>query len=148
MRSNAAKIGGTAAVDDDAVLQINRAGSGNSSEETREQLRDLAQEVMSEISKLDPAHSKELLGAFVSELFLSVAEQERREQRRQKQIEVIAAAKERGVRFGRERLALPEQFGDMAQMWDEGCISASEAARSLGMSTRTFVRRAKEYCAV
>ena len=60
-----------------------------------EQVRRLAQEVLSEISELEPSRSKEILGAFVSELFLSVAEQERRQMRRERQAEGIAAAKAR-----------------------------------------------------
>jgi len=114
--------------------------------EARDRLRQLAQEVMSEISELDAARSKELLGIFVSELFASVAEQERREVRRQRQAEGIAAAKERGVRFGAQRIELPEGFEDMARMWSEGGISARQAAKSLGINYKTFLNRAREYC--
>jgi len=114
--------------------------------EARDRLRQLAQEVVSEISELDTSHSKELLGIFVSELFTSVAEQEHREFRRQRQAEGIAAAKERGVRFGAQRIELPEGFEDMAQMWSEGGISARQAAKSLGINYKTFLNRAREYC--
>ena len=69
-------------------------------EGTPEVLRRLAQDVVSELSKLDPARSKELLGVFVSEMFRSVAEQEQREERRKKQAEGIAAARPRQVRGG------------------------------------------------
>lgn len=44
-----------------------------SNEEARDRLQQLAQEVISEISELDPSYGKELLGTFVSELFLAVA---------------------------------------------------------------------------
>ena len=114
----------------------------------QDRLKQLAQEVISEISELDSSRSKELLGMFVSELFTSVAEQERREYRRQRQAEGIAAAKERGVKFGAQRLTLPEGFEDMARMWNEGGISARQAAKSLGINYKTFLNRAKEYCAV
>ena len=62
-----------------------------------------------------------------------------------KQAEGIAAAKARGVRFGRERLAPPPGFRKMARLWREGSISASAAAEKLDMSRDTFLRRAREY---
>ncbi|MCI8811389.1 MAG: hypothetical protein HFF84_15100 [Oscillibacter sp.] len=52
---------------------------------------------MPKISALDSSNSKELLGIFVSELFLSVAEQERREIRCRRQAERTAAAKACGI---------------------------------------------------
>lgn len=114
---------------------------------TQEYLQQLARDVVSQISGLDPSRSKELLGVFVSEMFRSVAEQERRETNRQRQAEGIAAAREQGVRFGRERLELPESFPEFAQLWQDGRISSRRAAEELGMSYKTFQRRAKELCA-
>lgn len=107
-------------------------------------LRRLAQEVMSEILELDPSHSKELLGVFVSELFLSVAEQERREMRRQKQAEGIAAAKARGVRFGVQRKPLPANFDEYYEAWLDGRMSAVQASAACGMTRHTFSRAAHE----
>lgn len=109
-----------------------------SSGETQERIQKLAQEVLRDISELDPAHSKELLGAFVSELFLSVANEERREYRRQQQAEGIAAARERGVKFGRSRKPLPENFEEYHAAWRGGRMSLREAARACGMSHATF----------
>lgn len=106
-------------------------------------LRQLAQNVISELSNLDASHSKELLGAFVSELFLSVAEQERREIRRQRQAEGIAAAKERGVRFGREPKPLPENFDECYEAWRDGQITAVQAAADCGLSRKSFYRAIK-----
>lgn len=114
-----------------AVLQMN-------SGETQERIQKLVQEVLRDISELDPAHSKELLGAFVSELFLSVANEERREYRRQQQAEGIAAARERGVKFGRSRKPLPENFEEYHAAWRGGRMSLREAARACGMSHATF----------
>lgn len=116
--------------------------------EQKSRLQQLAREVMSEISELDRPHSEELLGAFVSELFRLSGEQERRELRRRKQAEGIEAAKERGVKFGRERIELPEDFPEFARLWQQGGISTRRAAKELGISHQTFRRRAKEYCAV
>ena len=103
-----------------------------------EQVRRLAQEVLSEISELEPSRSKESLGAFVSELFLSVAEQERRQMRRERQAEGIAAAKARGVRFGARRKPLPDNFEECRQAWRGGQMSLRQAAGACGMSHATF----------
>lgn len=114
------------------------ASSQINSGETQERIRELAQEVLTEISALDPSHSKELLGSFVSELFLSVAEKERRDVRRQQQAEGIAAARERGVKFGRSRKPLPENFETYHAAWRDGQMSLREAASACGMSHVTF----------
>ena len=108
----------------------------------QEQVRRLAQEVLSEISELEPSRSKEILGAFVSELFLSVAEQERRQMRRERQAEGIAAAKARGVRFGRPSRPLPEGYPSAYRRWKAGAISGAAAARECGMPLSTFRYRA------
>lgn len=106
--------------------------------EISEYLRQLAQQVFSDISDLDPSRSKELLGVFVSELFLSVSEQERRALRRQQQAEGIAAARARGVKFGRSHKPLPENFEEYHAAWRRGQMSLREAARACGMPHATF----------
>ena len=78
----------------------------------KNRIRQLAREVLSEISKLDPFQSTELIGAFVSELFLLVAEQRQREERRQKQAQGIVAAKAKGVHFGPKPRAMLDGFED------------------------------------
>lgn len=59
--------------------------------------------------------------------------------------EGIAAAKEKGVRFGRAPIPRPEQFEPLAIDWRHGRISASQAGRELGISRTTFKRRAEEW---
>lgn len=116
-------------------MSINlQTGSG----ETQARVQQLAQDVLRVISELDPAHSRELLGSFVSELFLSFAEEERREYRRQQQAEGIAAARERGVKFGRARKPLPESFEEYREAWRGGQMTLREAASACGMSHATF----------
>ena len=110
--------------------------------EIQERLQDLAREIVSDLSALEAAHSKELLGAFVSELFLSVAEQSRREERRQKQAQGIAAAKARGGRFGRPAPPLPENFDEARRAWRNGELTVREAADSCGMSHSSFYHAA------
>lgn len=114
------------------------------SERTQDELRQLAQDVVSELSELDPGRSKELLGLLVSEMFRIVAERDLHEVRRRRQAEGIAQAKAAGVRFGAERRTLPSGFEPMARMWHEGGISANQAAKQLGMNRDTFLRRARE----
>ena len=97
-------------------------------DEMRDRLSALAREIACGLSELEPDSSKELLGGFVSELFLSLAEQSRQEERRRKQARGIAAAKARGVRFGRPAPPLPEGFGELHRAWREGEMTLQQAS--------------------
>lgn len=112
----------------------------NSDNELQSRLRKLAEMVMTEISELDSSNSKELLGTFVSELFLSVAEQERRETRCRRQAEAVAAAKARGVRFGRRRNPLPDNFYEQYEAWRNGEVTMTRAAEACGITRMSFSR--------
>ena len=112
---------------------------------TREYLQQLARDVVSQISDLDPSRSKELLGVFVSEMFRSVAEQERREEHRQRQAEGIATAKAKGTRFGRPARPLPENFYEIRQAWRDGKLVLQDAADACGMPQSTFYDKAIAY---
>lgn len=68
-------------------------------------LNALAREISADLAGLEDGQSKELLSDFVSELYLAQADRRRRDERRRKQAEGIAAAKARGVRFGRPAAA-------------------------------------------
>ena len=107
-------------------------------DELRGQLKALAQEIVSSLSGLDPEQSRELLGGFVSDLFLSVAEQSRKEERRQKQAEGIAAAKAKGIRFGRPGKPLPDNFDEARRAWRAGELSLQQAADLCGIPRGTF----------
>lgn len=104
--------------------------------------------VVLDMPLLDTRRGRDLTGTLIADIVLQllsyVAETER-ENIRQRQAEGIAAAKARGVRFGRERLSPPPGFRKMARLWREGSISASAAAEKLDMSRDTFLRRAREY---
>ena len=97
---------------------------------------------------LDTRREKNLLGTFISDLVLSllsyVAENER-VTIRQRQAEGIAAAKARGVHFGRTPKPLPENFYDVYQRWKKGKITISQAAEECGMAKSTFYERARVY---
>ena len=110
-------------------------------------LQALAQEAVSVVMEADPAHSKELLGRFVADLFSQMTEQEHREERRQRQAEGIAAAKARGVRFGKKAKPLPENFEEVRRAWRNKELTLQEAATACGMAKTTFynaVERAEQ----
>ena len=97
---------------------------------------------------LDTRKEKSLLGTFISDLVLAllsyVAENER-VNIRQRQAEGIAAAKARGVHFGRIPKPLPENFYEVYQRWKMKKITVSQAAKECGMPQSTFFGKAKEY---
>ena len=97
---------------------------------------------------LDTRRGKDLVGTFLSDIVLQVlsfvAENER-VNIRQRQAEGIAAAKARGVRFGRPTRPLPEGYHSAYQRWKAGKITGTAAARECGMPLSTFRHRAAIY---
>ncbi len=95
---------------------------------------------------LDTRKEKNLLGTFISDLVLTllsyVAENERNNIR-QRQAEGIAAAKARGVRFGRQPNPLPDNFYEVYDQWKTKKISVAEAARQCGLPQTTFYDKAR-----
>ena len=73
----------------------------------------------------------------VIQIFSYVAQMER-EMNHRRTMEGIAAAKERGVKFGRTSLDKPDGFENVLAQWASGAISECEAARRLGVSRPTF----------
>lgn len=85
----------------------------------------------------------DLTGTFVADLvlqILSYVAQTERENIHQRQMEGIAAAKLRGVQFGRPRKAVPEQFWKLKEDWENKKIASREAARQLSIAQDTFLR--------
>lgn len=96
---------------------------------------------------LDTRRDKDLLGTFISDLVLQVlsfVSQAERENIRQRQAEGIAAAKERGVKFGRPAKAQPEMVLRVIGLWREKKLNAREAAAMLDISTRMFYYKVRE----
>ena len=93
---------------------------------------------------LDTRKEKNLLGTLISDLVLAllsyVSENERSEIK-QRQAEGIAAAKARGVKFGRPKKEMPENFDEICEMWISGEISIHKAAEMCGVSVSTYLRR-------
>ena len=97
---------------------------------------------------LDTRRGKDLLGTFISDLVLQllsfVAENERTNIK-QRQAEGIAAAKAKGIRFGRPPKPLPDNFHEAYQKWKQGEITGTAAAKECGMPLSTFRYRAEIY---
>lgn len=98
---------------------------------------------------LDTRHQVNgLTGKFIADLvlqILSYVAQIERENIKQRQAEGIQLAKEKGVKFGRPQIALPEDFEEIYFLWSAGKISKREAARLLGTNHTTFSRWIKRY---
>ncbi len=104
--------------------------------------------VVLDLTLLETRRCKELMGTFLSDIVLQVlsfvAENER-VNIRQRQAEGIAAAKARGVRFGRPRRPLPECFSSVYRRWKMKDITGTAAAKECGMPLSTFRYRAAVY---
>lgn len=103
--------------------------------------------VVLDMPLLNTAQGRDLTGTLIADIVLQllsyVAETERHFIR-QRQAEGIAAARERGVRFGRTPIALPpERFAELEEAWRFGRVTAAQASRELGVSRSTFQRRAR-----
>ena len=85
----------------------------------------------------------DLTGTFVADMvlqILSYVAQTERENIHQRQREGIEAAKLRGVKFGRPRKPVPEEFWRIREEWINKKISSREAARELSIAQDTFLR--------
>ena len=95
---------------------------------------------------LDTRKEKDLIGTLVSDLVLQIMScfaQTEREFIKQRQAEGIAAAKARGVRFGRPTIPIPENFAEIKEKWKAGKMSSRQAGKELGVSYHTFLRWCK-----
>ena len=126
---------------------------GRNYEEILKQWRILTKEtgidiVVLDMPLLDTQRGKDLMGTFLSDIVLQVlsfvAENERANIR-QRQAEGIAAAKARGVKFGRPKKQLPVDFDKIVREWKGKKLSPAEVLQRCGMSEATFYRRLREY---
>ena len=133
------------------IKSIDRLGRNYN--EIQEQWRILTKDkgvdiVVLDMPLLDTRRGKDLMGTFLSDIVLQVlsfvAENERMNIR-QRQAEGIAAAKAKGVRFGRVPKPLPENFHAVYQRWKRGEITGTAAAKECGMPLSTFRYRAEIY---
>lgn len=89
----------------------------------------------------------DLTGTFIADLvlqILSYVAQTEREFIRQRQAEGIAAAKAKGIKFGRPKKELPPDFDYYAKLYKNGDLSLTAAAEKLGMYKTTFYRNVRK----
>ncbi|MBO7399291.1 MAG: recombinase family protein [Clostridia bacterium] len=132
------------------VLSIDRLGRNY--EEIQRQWRILTKEVgvdicVIDMPLLDTRNGKDLMGTFIADLvlqILSFVAQTERENIKKRQAQGIAAAKARGVKFGRPRKELGEGFEELLREWKNGEITTKTIVENSNLSEATLYRRAKE----
>ena len=132
------------------VLSIDRLGRNY--EEIQKQWRILTKEIgvdicVLDMPLLDTRNGKDLMGTFISDIvlqILSFVAQTERENIKKRQEQGIAAAKARGVMFGRPRLKTPNDFVEIVKAWENGVVTTEEVLRRCGFSEATFYRRLKQ----
>ena len=126
------------------VKSIDRLGRNY--EEILEQWRIITKEkaaaiVVLDMPLLDTRNNRDLTGMLIADIvlqLLSYVAQTEREFIRQRQAEGIAAAKSRGVQFGREPKEKPPEYPTVLEAWRRKELSARAAATRLGVTHKTF----------
>lgn len=125
---------------------------GRNYDEILEQWRIITKEkqaviVVLDMPLLNTAQSRDLTGTLIADIvlqLLSYVAQTEREFIRQRQAEGIAAAKARGVKFGRQAMERPLEYEDIKTQWQCNELSARAAAKQLGITHGTFLRWVRE----
>ncbi|MBQ8230413.1 MAG: recombinase family protein [Lachnospiraceae bacterium] len=133
------------------VLSIDRLGRNY--EEIQKQWRILTKEIgvdicVIDMPLLDTRNGKDLMGTFIADLvlqILSFVAQSERENIKKRQSEGIAAAKAKGVKFGRPEKEVPDNFGKIVKAWEQKRLPFQEVLKQCNMSEATFYRRLREY---
>lgn len=133
------------------ILSIDRLGRNY--EEIQNQWRLLTKEkgidiCVLDMPLLDTRQGKDLMGTFIADLvlqILSFVAQSERENIRKRQEQGIAAAKAKGVKFGRPERKVPENFAKLVSDWEKKKVPISDILTQCDMSTTTFYRRLREY---
>ncbi len=133
------------------IMSIDRLGRNY--REIQEQWRILTKEFgvdicVLDMPLLDTRQGKDLMGTFIADLVLQilsfVAESERVNIKK-RQAEGIAAAKAKGVKFGRPELVVPEDFEAIIARWRQGELSIADVTGLCNMSEATFFRKLREF---
>lgn len=133
------------------VKSIDRLGRNYN--EILEQWRVLTKQIGADVVVIDMplldtrARGDDLTGTFIADLvlqILSYVAQTERENIRQRQAEGIAAAKARGVRFGREKKPLPEGFRETVVRWRQKEMTCQQALERLEVSRSYFFTHVKQ----
>lgn len=126
------------------IKSIDRLGRNYS--EILEQWRILTKQkgidiVVIDMPLLDTRRGKDLMGTFLSDIvlqILSFVSENERSNIKQRQAEGIAAAKAKGIRFGRPPKPIPDNFYHVYRQWKQGTLTGSQAAKKCGMPLSTF----------
>ena len=126
------------------IKSIDRLGRNYS--EILEQWRILTKQigidiVVIDMPLLDTRRGKDLMGTFLSDIvlqILSFVSENERSNIKQRQAEGIAAAKAKGIRFGRPPKPIPDNFYHVYRQWKKGILTGSQAAKECGMPLSTF----------
>ena len=126
---------------------------GRNYEEVQNQWRVLTKEkevdiCVIDMPLLDTRQGKDLLGTFIADLvlqILSFVAQNEREYIRKRQAEGIAAAKAKGVKFGRKPLPLPDNFHEVHRAWRSKKLTLKQAAAACNMPVGTFYGKAQNF---
>ena len=133
------------------ILSIDRLGRNY--EEIQRQWRILTKEIgvdicVIDMPLLDTRNGKDLMGTFIADLvlqILSFVAQNERENIKKRQAEGIAAAKAKGVRFGRPEKEIPDDFAKLIRQWEKKQLPFTDMLEQCGMSEATFYRRLREF---
>lgn len=133
------------------IMSIDRLGRNYS--EIQEQWRILTKDkgvniCVLDMPLLDTRKDKDLMETFIADIvlqILSFVAQNERENIKRRQAEGIAAAKARGVKFGRPSYPLPDNFYKIYTTWREKKISLQQAAEACGMPKGTFYTKAVKF---
>lgn len=133
------------------ILSIDRLGRNY--EEIQNQWRVLTKEIGADICVidmplLDTRQGKDLMGTFIADLvlqILSFVAQNERKNIRKRQLQGIAAAKAKGVRFSRPEKDIPAEFISLIREWEKKKIALAEILNMCQISESTFYRRLREY---
>jgi DNA invertase Pin-like site-specific DNA recombinase len=132
------------------VMSIDRLGRNY--DEILKQWRILTKErgidvAVLDMPLLDTRLNKDLMGTFIADLvlqILSFVAHSERDSIRKRQAEGIAAARSRGVRFGRPVKKPPENFAALVKAWEQGKLPIDEILERTGLKEATFYRRLRE----
>lgn len=126
---------------------------GRNYDEILEEWRRIVKEIGADVvvldmPLLDTRRGRDLTGTLIADIvlqLLSYVAQTEREFIRQRQREGIAAARKRGVRFGRRPEERPEGWDEMADAYWKGELQGKEIAARTGFSTSTVSRWLREW---
>ncbi len=133
------------------IMSIDRLGRNY--EEIQYQWRILTKEkevdiYVVDMPLLDTRNGKDLMGTFIADLvlqILSFVAQNERENIKKRQLQGIKSAKARGIKFGRPKIILPDNFNEVMDKYKNKHISIDEVLSQYPISKATFYRRLREY---